>query len=172
MANQKKLAKRVNVAGTWYEPGDEVPEEIAARITNPKAWAADDAANAGGADGGGAAKKSGKPGTPSGARLARSVHVAGASYGPDDEVPADIAARITNPKAWENGKLPAEVRSAQRVKASGSEQPADGSGRAAPEGSGGPGPAGPDAGGEGGDQPPAPSVKPAKAAGARATRAS
>jgi hypothetical protein len=26
-------------------------------------------------------------------------------YGPDDEVPADHAALITNPKAWEGGKL-------------------------------------------------------------------
>jgi hypothetical protein len=27
-------------------------------------------------------------------------------YGPDDEVPADHAALITNPKAWEGGNLP------------------------------------------------------------------
>lgn len=27
-------------------------------------------------------------------------------YGPDDEVPAEHAALITNPKAWEGGKLP------------------------------------------------------------------
>jgi hypothetical protein len=27
-------------------------------------------------------------------------------YGPDDEVPAEHAALITNPKAWEDGELP------------------------------------------------------------------
>jgi hypothetical protein len=36
-----------------------------------------------------------------GKKLARYVNVDGATYGPDDDVPADIAEQITNPKAWE-----------------------------------------------------------------------
>lgn len=36
----------------------------------------------------------------SGKRLATYVHVDGAVYGPDDEVPAEVAEQITNPKAW------------------------------------------------------------------------
>lgn len=40
------------------------------------------------------------------ARLTGFVHVDGAVYGPDDEVPAEVAARITNPRAWEGGVLP------------------------------------------------------------------
>lgn len=31
------LNTHVNVDGTWYGPG-EVPEDVAARITNPKVW--------------------------------------------------------------------------------------------------------------------------------------
>ncbi len=33
-------------------------------------------------------------------RLATFVHVGDSVYGPDDEVPADVAALITNPAAW------------------------------------------------------------------------
>lgn len=33
-------------------------------------------------------------------RLTSFVHVAGRVYGPDDDVPADVAKLITNPKAW------------------------------------------------------------------------
>lgn len=33
-----KLARNVQVDGTWYRPGDEVPFDVARRITNPKAW--------------------------------------------------------------------------------------------------------------------------------------
>jgi hypothetical protein len=44
------------------------------------------------------------------ARLRSFVHVPvgldWVVYGPDDEVPAEHAALITNPKAWEGGKLP------------------------------------------------------------------
>lgn len=31
------------------------------------------------------------------------VHVNGAVYGPGDQVPAEVAAQITNPKAWGEG---------------------------------------------------------------------
>ena len=34
-------------------------------------------------------------------KLAAYVHVDGRVFGPDDEVPAEFAAQITNPKAWE-----------------------------------------------------------------------
>lgn len=33
-------------------------------------------------------------------RLAAFVHVNDVAWGPDDEVPADVAALITNPAAW------------------------------------------------------------------------
>lgn len=36
-------------------------------------------------------------------KLATFVHVNGSVYGPDDEVPADVAKEITNPKAWADG---------------------------------------------------------------------
>lgn len=39
-------------------------------------------------------------------RLRTYVTVRGVTYGPDSEVPADVAARITNPKAWD-GPAPA-----------------------------------------------------------------
>jgi hypothetical protein len=38
-----------------------------------------------------------------GRKLAGYVHVGGMLYGPDDDVPADVAKKITNPKAWEGG---------------------------------------------------------------------
>lgn len=53
------------------------------------------------------------------AKLASYVHVPvdgdWVVYGPDDEVPAEHAALITNPKAWVDGKLP----STKAVKPSG-----------------------------------------------------
>jgi hypothetical protein len=39
-------------------------------------------------------------------RLRTHVHVDGQVWGPGDEPPADVAARITNPKAWEDGVVP------------------------------------------------------------------
>jgi len=33
-------------------------------------------------------------------KLARHITVEGRTYGPDDEVPADVAEKIRNPKAW------------------------------------------------------------------------
>jgi hypothetical protein len=38
-------------------------------------------------------------------KLARTVNVAGSVYGPDDDVPADVAEQITNPEAWEKTDL-------------------------------------------------------------------
>ena len=35
------------------------------------------------------------------ARLRTFVHVGGRAYGPGVDVPADVAAKITNPKAWD-----------------------------------------------------------------------
>lgn len=35
-----------------------------------------------------------------GRKLATYVHVDGQVFGPDDNVPADVAEKITNPKAW------------------------------------------------------------------------
>lgn len=40
------------------------------------------------------------------AQLAGRVFVGGAWYGPGDDVPADVAVEITNPKAWVGGKVP------------------------------------------------------------------
>lgn len=34
----RKLARNVQVDGTWYRPGDSPPPEVAERILNPKAW--------------------------------------------------------------------------------------------------------------------------------------
>lgn len=34
------------------------------------------------------------------------MHVAGVAYGPGDEVPSEVARRITNPNAWEGGVPP------------------------------------------------------------------
>jgi hypothetical protein len=36
-------------------------------------------------------------------------------YGPDDEVPAEHAALITNPKAWEGGELPTSENESQET---------------------------------------------------------
>jgi hypothetical protein len=36
-------------------------------------------------------------------KLAAYVHVDGTVYGPGDDVPADVAKQITNPKAWGEG---------------------------------------------------------------------
>lgn len=41
-----------------------------------------------------------------GRRLAGFVHVDGRVYGPDDEVPAGVAKKITHPRAWADGDQP------------------------------------------------------------------
>ncbi len=93
------LGADVEVGGTWYGPDSDLPDEVAEQINNPKAWA--DYGSTGSSP-----APAGKVGTDSGARLARSVDIGGTMYGPDSYVPTDVAARITNPKAWEGGKLP------------------------------------------------------------------
>ena len=106
----RKLAKRVFVDGQWWGPGP-VPDEVAEKIRNPKVWASDDESAGGGepTDGDGAREKAG---TRSGARLARTVHVDGRPYGPGDQIPDEVAARIRNPRAWEGGVLPPEATGA------------------------------------------------------------
>ena len=96
----RRLASYVEVGGNWYGPEDDVPDDVAAKIGNPKAWAADDGADE---DSEGPPKE---VGTRSGHRLAAFVEVGGRSYGPDDYVPDDVAAKIRNPKAWQGGKAP------------------------------------------------------------------
>lgn len=41
---KKKLARYVNLAGTVYGPGDDVPAGVLERITNPRAFEPDDTA--------------------------------------------------------------------------------------------------------------------------------
>ncbi len=103
MANTRRLARPVSVAGKWYTPEDDIPADIAAKIKNPKAWATDVTPD----DGGNTDDAERRPaGAPTGARLAMRVSVAGKWYTPEDDIPADIAAKIKNPKAWEGGVLP------------------------------------------------------------------
>jgi hypothetical protein len=37
-------------------------------------------------------------------KLKTYVHVDGEAYGPDDEVPADVAKKITNPDVWDGAE--------------------------------------------------------------------
>lgn len=101
--NTRRLAGPVTVGNRTYQPGEELPDDVAERIRNPKAWvtaAEQETARQ-------EAVKSSKPsGHPSGARLASRVTVAGVTYGPDDTIPDDVAKQIRNPKAWVDGKLP------------------------------------------------------------------
>lgn len=34
----RRLRAYVEVDGTWYAPGSDIPEDVEARIVNPKAW--------------------------------------------------------------------------------------------------------------------------------------
>lgn len=99
MEDTKKLARPVTVAGVTYHPGDPIPAEALAKITNPKAWVALD-------ENAEEPNPSGPAGTASGHRLAGTVTVGGKSYGPKDFIPDDVARKIRNPKAWEGGTLP------------------------------------------------------------------
>ena len=102
MSDPRKLARHVTVAGTTYGPGDTVPEDVAKRITNPKAWLPLEQG-----DGDDTADSEGRPaGTAGGHRLAKTVSIGGTSYGPRDHIPDDVARRITNPKAWAGGNIP------------------------------------------------------------------
>ena len=46
------------------------------------------------------------------AKLNTFVHVDGKQYGPDDDVPADVAKQITNPDVWDDGDEDATGESA------------------------------------------------------------
>lgn len=48
---------------------------------------------------------------PEGRKLAGYVHVDGVVYGPDSDVPAEVAEKITNPDAW--ATAPAEDEQAE-----------------------------------------------------------
>ncbi len=97
----KTLNTTVAVGGVWYRAGarvgDQIPEDVAEKITNPKVWSYDDADE-------GPEEEERKSTT--GAQLVARVAVGGQWYGPGDDVPDDVARRITNPKVWEGGKLP------------------------------------------------------------------
>lgn len=51
-------------------------------------------------------------------------------YGPDDEVPAEHAALITNPKAWEDGEVPTAAVSGEVTGSGSGEPPRSGKGSA------------------------------------------
>lgn len=96
----RRLTTYVHVDGRRYGPEDgDIPAEVAAKITNPKVWAGDDDESQASVSGGSNLRRSGP-------RLASYVHVGGKRYGPDDPIPDDVARRITNPNAWEGGRLP------------------------------------------------------------------
>ena len=92
---QQELKRRVTVAGATYGPGDDVPADVAEKITNPKAWVPVDEDDTTNGD------ANPDAGTTSGHRLATTVTIGGRSYGPDDHIPDDVADQIRNPKAWE-----------------------------------------------------------------------
>lgn len=96
-----KLARRVFAGGQWWEAGSEPPAAVAATIRNPRNWATDEDDDTTDATDTAAAARRGD-----GPRLARRIYASGQWYGPDDEVPAEVARAITNPKAWEGGQLP------------------------------------------------------------------
>lgn len=54
-----------------------------------------------------------------GKQLASFVYVNGDLYGPDDDVPAEVAEQITNPKAWgeepEKASAPAKKSTAKKA---------------------------------------------------------
>lgn len=112
MAEKRRLATYVRVAGRRWGPEHEVPADIAAKITNPKAWASDENEGVSAAVG----EKKPDRGSSTGARLARFVYVGGRRYGPGDVIPDEVARRIMNLKAWEGGVLPfpAEERPVRR----------------------------------------------------------
>lgn len=97
----RRLAGRTYAAGRWWEPEDDMPDEVAEQITNPKAWdderksiveLARDARTAESGYGG--------------AKLSAPVIALGAWRDPDDRLSEEVARAITNPKAWVGGKLP------------------------------------------------------------------
>jgi hypothetical protein len=96
----KTLNTNVSHGGVWYRAGDrvgdQIPDEVAEKITNPKVWAYSDDEQ----------PEPEEAKSTTGAQLVARVAVGGAWYGPGDDVPDDVARRITNPKVWEGGKAP------------------------------------------------------------------
>jgi hypothetical protein len=120
MTDKPRLARHVTVGTTTYGPNDDVPDHIREQITNPQAWVPlDDTAQQQPAP-------RVQAGTTGGHRLASHVAVGATTYGPDDHIPDDVAAQITNPKAWQDGKLPNLTRQVQ----SPAPTPADGDDKA------------------------------------------
>jgi hypothetical protein len=117
---KRQLAQHVTVDGETYAPGDVLPDHIAEKITNPAAWTSEEEAAASEEK----ARAAQQPGTPDGARLAQHVTVGGETYRPDDHLPAHIAEKITNPAAWEGGKLPGDAKAATPTPGTGGEEPA------------------------------------------------
>lgn len=120
----KQLVKPVYAGGQWWAAGAEPPQEVADTIRNPKAWSTGE--DAGAEQASGPARHTGD-----GPRLAGPVNIGGVWYGPDDEVPADVAARIRNPKAWADGVMP----SADKGERSGSAESTAGADKAPARGS-------------------------------------
>jgi hypothetical protein len=111
MADDKRmLARHVTVGSTTYGPGDNLPDDIAVQIRNPKAWLPVDEESVEDAP-----TPVGQRGTAGGARLATPVTVGGVTYHPDDPLPDDVAAQIRNPKAWVGGELPAVAAAGGQV---------------------------------------------------------
>lgn len=96
----KYLNTSVAVNNVWYRPGDrvgdQIPEDVAEKITNKRVWSYDD----------GEEPEVEQPKSTTGAKLASRVAIDGQWYGPGDDVPDDVAKKITNPRVWEGGKAP------------------------------------------------------------------
>jgi len=102
----QKLARYVTVGGKTYGPKDDVPADVLDQIKNPKAFVPAGETPEG-------EDYSGKEGgTASGVKLAGPVTVGGKTYGTQDFIPDEVAAKIKNPKAWEGGKAPAATSAA------------------------------------------------------------
>lgn len=115
----KHLNTNVAVGNVWYRPGDrvgdQIPDDVAEKITNPKVWSYGD----------GEEPPAETTRSTTGAELVARVAVGGIWYGPGDDVPDDVARRITNPKVWKGGKAPTfGTDSTAAAKADDEEKPA------------------------------------------------
>jgi hypothetical protein len=97
----KQLKTSVHIDGVWYRPGDragdQIPDDAVEQISNPKVWEYTEGDE--------------EPAEPDGdlftrVKLVRRVDVDGNWYGPGDDLPEDVARKISNPKVWEGGKAP------------------------------------------------------------------
>lgn len=128
------LAGYVTVGGETFEPGQaesDLPAGVAEKITHPEAWVSEEDirnSNKKVAD-----EKFARPGgTTSGHRLATHVTVGGETFGPEDHVPDDVAEKITNPSAWEGGKLPGASKAPKAGADGAADKGRDGEGDADP----------------------------------------